>query len=143
MKKIIFILTLVVFAFGANAQSTSPRFGTTTGSDNTGRVLTYKYQTVTDASGADSTTLNPNAWKTIVRVALTDSIYFKSPVVTRSFAGDQLVIVASSSASGKKVKFAGTNFITAGTATTSTNNRAVITLIFDGSKWVESGRIVQ
>lgn len=143
MKKLIFILSLVVFAIGVNAQSTSPRFGTTAGADNTGRVLTYKYQTVTDASGADSTTLNPNAWETIVRVALTDSVYFKSPVVTRSYAGDRLVIVASSASSGKKVKFAGTNFVTTGTATTSTSNRAVITLIFDGAKWVESGRVVQ
>jgi hypothetical protein len=143
MKKIIFILSIFLSAFAVNAQSTSPRFGTSAGTDNTGRVLTYAYNTVTDASGADSTTLNPNAWKTIVRVALTDSIYFKSPVVTRSYAGDQLVIVASSSTSGKKVKFAGTNFISTGTATTSTSLRAVITFIFDGAKWVETCRAVQ
>jgi hypothetical protein len=143
MKKFIFVLSIIACAFGVNAQSTSPRFGTSAGMDNTGRVLTYAYKTVTDASGADSTTLNPNAWKTIVQVALTDSVYFKSPIVTRSYAGDQLVIVASSSTSGKKVKFAGTNFISTGTATTSTGLRAVIQFIFDGAKWVETCRTVQ
>lgn len=147
MKKLIFIFTLVVFAIGANAQSTSPRFGTTAGSDNTGRVLTYKYQTVTDAVGSvDSTALNPNAWETIVRVVLNDTICFKNPVVTRSDAGDRLTIIASnSSAAVKRIKFSGSNWITAGTASTtaSTNGRAVITFIFDGAKWVEKSRVVQ
>ena len=142
MKKIISFL-FVLFSFVAvNAQSTSPRFGTTPGNDNTSRVLTYGYKIVTDATGADSTTLVPNAWHTVVRVALTDSVYFKSPTVTKSYAGDNLIIVASGS-SGTKVKFAGTNFISAGTATLSTSGRAVIRFIFDGDKWVEAARVVQ
>lgn len=147
MKKIIFLLSLIVLAFGVNAQSTSPRFGTTVGSDNTGRVLTYKYQTVTDAVGSvDSTVLNANAWETIVRVVLNDTICFKNPVVTRCDAGDRLTIIASnSSAAVKRIKFSGSNWITAGTASTtaSTSGRAVITFIFDGAKWVEKSRVVQ
>lgn len=142
MKKFISFL-FVLFAFVAvNAQSIKPRFGTVPGDDNTGRVLTYAYKTVTEVAGADSTLLVPSAWQTIVRVSLADSIYFKSPVVTKSYAGDNIVIVASG-ASGTKVKFAGTNFISAGTATLSTSGRAVIRFIFDGAKWVETGRLVQ
>lgn len=143
MKKIAFIFLIVLGANIAKAQSTSPRFGTRAGSDNTGRVLTYKYQSVTDAAGADSVTLNPSAWETIVRIALVDSVFLNSPVVTRSFAGDKLVVIASSASSGKKLKFAGTNFISTGTATTSTGNRAVVKFVFDGAKWVESDRTVQ
>lgn len=139
-----FILSFVaIFAFVAvNAQSTSPRFGTTASSDNTGRVLTYKYQSISDATGADSALLVPSAYNTTVRLTLTDSFYFKSPSVKQSFAGDGMEVVASG-ASGTKVKFAGTNFQSAGTATLSTGGRAVISFIFDGAKWVESGRVVQ
>jgi len=142
MKKLFFILVLAIAAFSVNAQSTSPRWGTGANNDNTGRALTYSYKSITDAVAADSTTINPNAYTTIYRVALVDSVYFKSPVVTRSYAGDNIVVVASG-ASGTKVKFAGTNFITAGTATLSTSGRSVITLIFDGAKWVEKGRVTQ
>jgi len=142
MKKILFILSFVAFSFVSNAQSTTPRFGSGVGNDNTGRVLTYVYTSVTDAAGADSVTLKPNAWETVVRITLVDSLMLNSPSVTRSFAGDRMELVVSG-ASGKKVKFAATNFITAGTATLSTSGRSVISLIFDGAKWVESGRVTQ
>ena len=142
MKKfILFFIALISFAC-VNAQSTSLRFGTTKNDDNTGRVLTYAYKSITDGTGADSALLVPAAYKTYVRIALTDSFYLKSPTVTKSYAGDILVIVSSGS-SGSKLKFAGTNFISAGTATLSSSGRAVITFVFDGAKWVESGRVIQ
>ena len=125
-----------------NAQSTSPRFGTTPNNDNTGRVLTYKYKALTDAAGADSALLTPSAWKTVVRLTMLDSFYMKSPTVTASYAGDQVQIVASG-ASGTKIKFAGTNWISAGTATLSSGGRAVISFVFDGAKFVEASRVVQ
>ena len=142
MKKLLSILILLTVTFTVTAQSTSPRWGNGANNDNTGRNLNYSYKTVTDAAGSDSTILNPNAYNTIVRIALTDSFYFKSPNVTRSYAGDNLTIVASG-VSGNKVKFAGTNFISSGTATLSTLGRSVITFIFDGAKWVERGRLTQ
>lgn len=142
MKNVLFLLVALVAFVAANAQSTTPRWGSGPNNDNTGRVLTWNYKTVTDAAGADSVTLVPGAYNTTVRVALTDSIFFKSPSVKQSFAADVLTIVASGS-SGAKVKFAGTNFISAGTATLSSLGRAVITFIFDGAKWVEQSRVVQ
>lgn len=147
MKNIILLISIFMIGLGASAQSTNPRFGTTAGADNTGRVLTYKYQTVTDASGSvDSSALNTSAWETIVRVSLVDTICFKNPVVTRCYAGDKLTIVGSNStAAVKRIKFSGSNWITAGTASTtaSTSGRAVISFIFDGAKWVEQSRVVQ
>lgn len=139
-----FILSIIaIFAFVlVNAQSTSPRFGTTPNADNTGRVLTYKYQSIVDASGADSISLYPSAFNTIVRVALTDNYTFKQPNIRNSKAGDVIQIVASG-ASGTILKFSGSYFQTAGTATLSTGGRAVISLIFDGAKWVEASRVVQ
>lgn len=143
MKQLIFsILFLLVGSLAVDAQSTSPRFGTATNQDNTGRVLTYKYLTLTDAAGADSLTIRPAAYHTVYRVDLADSLFLKSPSVADSYAGDQVTIVASG-ASGDLLKFAGTNFITAGTATLSTSARAIIHLVFDGSKWVEASRVVQ
>jgi len=142
MKKLFLGLFLFAVTFTVSAQSTSPRLGTGANNDNTGRALNYNYVTVTDASGNDSKTLVPSAYSTVVRVALTDSITFASPTVTKSYAGDNLRIVASG-ASGTKVKFGSTNFISAGTATLSTGGRSVITFIFDGAKWVEAGRVTQ
>lgn len=139
-----FILSIVaIFAFVAvNAQSTSPRTGLGANNDMTGRALTWNYQSITDAAGADSVLLATNAYTHTVRLALVDSFYFKSPNVKKVYAADRLFIIASG-ASGAKVKFAGTNFISAGTATLSTNGRAVISFIFDGAKWVEESRYVQ
>jgi len=143
MKKFIaFTFALLLIGSAVIAQSTSPRFGTAKNQDNTGRSLTWKYTTITDAAGADSTTIAPNAFETIYRVALTDSVFFKSPTVTNCYAGDRIRIIASG-ASGTKLKFAGTNFITAGTATLSSSGRAVLTFIFDGAKIVEASRVVQ
>jgi hypothetical protein len=126
MKKFFALLTATLFIVAVSfAQSTTPRFGTGI-KDNTGRTLTYAYVTTTDAAGADSTTLNPNAWQTNVRVALADSIYYKSPVVTRSYAGDKITIVASG-ASGNQSKVCGHQFYFGG------NSHAIIR--GKGSNW--------
>ena len=141
MKKLFSILFLAAIAMSASAQYTTPRFGTGT-RDNTFRSMTLGYTTWTDAVGADSTTLTPSKFDMTYRVALVDSFYVKSPTVTYCYAGDRMTIIASG-ASGTKLKFAGTNFITAGTATLSTSGRSIITLVFDGAKWVERSRVTQ
>ena len=142
MKKFIFALFALVFCAGAvNAQSTSPRFGTTKNADNTGRVLTYKVVTVTDAAGADSVTIAPNAFETIYKVVALDSITFKSPSVTNSYYGDQVTLQVTGT-SGDLVKFTGTNWVSAGTATLSSGLNAIITFRFNGTKWVEQSRVV-
>lgn len=148
MKKIIFGLLLMASVFVTNtteAQSTSPRFGTRAAEDNTYRKMTLGYTSITDAAAFDSLRIAPTRFNNIYRVALTDSFRFGFPTVTRCFAGDELTIIASG-ASGNKVTFtttAGTTWRTAGTATLSTNARAVLKFIFDGAVWVEVSRVVQ
>ena len=144
MKKIIGIIVLLSAVVLCSAQSTSPRFGTLKNQDNTGRVLTYALVNYTDVAGADSLKTLPNAWQTIYNFTIsTDSVLFGSPVLAKSFLGDNIVIIVQGSATGKKLKFSGTNIIGAGTVTTTTNKKAVVRLIFDGAKWVETGRYVQ
>jgi len=143
MKKAILFLFVSLITLAGYSQSTSPRFGTASNADNTGRVLTYKYVSITDATGADSVIATPNAWETIYRVVLKDSLTFKQPVITTSYAGDNITIIASAASGTPFLKFSGSNWVTAGTATLSTGLRAVIRLRFDGAKWVEAGRVVQ
>lgn len=143
MKKFIssLILALVV-CFGVNAQSTTPRFGTTPNQDNTGRALNYKWVGKTDATGNDTLKIVPSAYKTILRLTLTDSLGVNVTSTSKSYAGDQIQIIASG-ASGTKVTFKGTAWQTAGTATLSSGGFAVIGLVFSGTKWIEASRVVQ
>jgi hypothetical protein len=143
-KRLYLIVTSLLFLSVAGfSQSTSPRYGTTANQDNTGRILTYKYVSLTDATGADSVVARPREYETTYRVTLVDSFTFKQPVITSCYAGDYIVIIASAASGTPKLKFTGSNWITAGTATLSTGLRAVIKLVFDGAKWVEAGRVVQ
>lgn len=134
---------MTALAVSVCAQSTTPRFGITKNQDNTGRGLTYKWATKTDATGADSLKIVPNAWSTIVRFStVTDSVALVVSSTANCYAGDNIQVIATGS-SGGKVKFVGTNFQTAGTATLSTGATAVVTLVFSGTKWVEVSRVVQ
>jgi len=142
MKKLFAIIFLLAISIAMYGQSTSPRFGTLKNQDNTGRVLTFKTVSLTDAVGVDTLSVNPNAYTTYVKIALVDSLTIK-PVVTNSYYGDQLIILCTATTGTPFLKFTGSNWLTAGKATLSTNLRAVIRLTFDGAKWVETGRYVQ
>ncbi len=141
MRKILFLLTLVAFTLGVNAQYTTPRTGTGVKYDL--RKMNYKYIDKTDAEGADSASLSLNAHQTIYRLVLVDSFTLKQPVITNCYAGDELVIIASAASGTPFLKFTGSYWLTAGTATLSTNKRSVIRLLFDGAKWTEAGRYTQ
>jgi hypothetical protein len=136
-------ICLLLLSAAGFSQSTTPRYGTSANQDNTGRILTYKYVSLTDAAGADSVIARPREYSTLYRVVLVDSFTFKQPVITSCYAGDYITIVASAASGTPKMKFTGSNWITAGTATLSTGLRAVIRLVFDGAKWVEVSRVVQ
>lgn len=140
MKKLLFILFAFV-SLSASAQFTTPRTGT--GTANNANNNNFNYLNKTDAAGADSVALVPNAYWTTYRVVLVDSFTLKQPTVTKCYAGDKLQIILSAASGTPKLKFTGSNWITAGTATLSTLLRGVITLVFDGSKWVECSRVIQ
>lgn len=141
MKKFLFAVALMLSATFANAQSATPRFGTNSGSDNTYRGLSLAWQSVTDAAGMDTLTIRTNKFTNHVRIALTDTISIL-PVVTSCKAGDELIVTATG-ASGRRVRFVGAAFQSAGSATTSTGGVAVVTFIFTGTVWAEKSRIVQ
>lgn len=141
MKNII-IAVIAMFAFNVSfAQSTSPRFGTTAGRDNTYRVLTLGYTSVTETAGNDTLEFRPTKYTNYYRLTMTDSTTFSISSTANSYAGDVIKIIASGT-SGDLLKFIGSNLLTAGTATFTTNERAVIELVFDGAKWVEASRAV-
>lgn len=139
MKKLIFA-ALIFAGFTASAQSTSPRWSTASNGDNTGRVFTNKKVSKSDAAGNDSLTITPSASYYYVTATITDSVSY-TIAVSQAYFGDKLTIIASGTS--KLIKFYGSNVLSKGNATTSSNGRAVINFIFDGSKWVESYRTVQ
>jgi len=142
MKKAILFLFVSLIALAGFSQSTTPRFGITPNADNTGRALNYKYKAFVDAAGIDSVSITPNAWETLYNVTLTDTLSIKSPNVTLSYYGDNIVVMISAASGTPRLKFVGANWITAGPITLSTGLRASIRFKFDGTKWVETGRVV-
>lgn len=146
MKNILTLLVLTAFALCAKAQSSTPRFGTTPNQDNTGRSLTYKYITKTDATGADTLRITTNAYVTIVKATVVDSLAF-APILTKAYAGDKLeFLITNSAGSGHLAKFVGANWQvgTGGASLALTaSKRATISFEFDGTYWVERCRTVQ
>jgi len=143
MKKLLFAIAFVTFGLALNAQSTTPRTGTGT-KYNVGK-LNYVYSTKTDAASAtiDTFAVSPNAYLTTYRLVLVDSVCAGNPVVTNSYAGDKIQFIISAASGTPFLRFVGSNWITAGTATMTTRLRSVIDFVFDGAKWVEAGRYTQ
>lgn len=128
--------------------ATQPRWGGSGANvDNTGRVLTYKYLTVTDATGADSVRLNPQSYQTIVKYTAVDSLAFVALAGNgRAAIGDQLTfLVTNSAGAGHKVKFVGAFWAvgSGGDITLTASKKATIKWVFDGFVWVEQSRTVQ
>lgn len=145
MKKVLFTLALIAGIFAtANAQFTTPRVGTGTKFDQR-KLLTYSYVTATDAASAtlDSLTVSPNAYHTVYRISLVDSMTTTVPVITKCYAGDNITFIISAASGTPIFKFTGTNWVSAGTVTMTTRLRSVVKFIFDGAKWVETGRYTQ
>lgn len=147
MKKFLTIIsTLLLVTIAVSAQSTTPRFGITAGQDNTGRVLNYRWYNPTDAAGADTVNLAPRAYSTVIKYSAVDSLAFDVTSTASCYAGDHLrFMVTNSSGSGHLVKFIGSNWqlSSSGNITLTASKRATIDFIFDGTYWVETGRMVQ
>jgi hypothetical protein len=141
--KNLFLALITVFAFSVvtNAQYTTPRTGTGANNDLTFRNLQLKYVSATDVAGADTVKLNPNAFLTLVKVALVDSLSLKLPSVANSYLGDVIKITINGGTSGNKLKFVGSNYTYASSSiAVSTGRKANIEFVFDGASWQETGR---
>jgi len=160
MKKFLLLsCALICFLSGSLAQSTattSPRYGTRAGDDNTGRVLTYAVISTTDLAQAtlDTITIIPNAWETIVCMKtgtamtnLSDSVCYKfSSRNTGYRLGDKVTFMISKGTGNGKIKFGGSQYIlsTASAAVALAANKSLIMRFrWNGSKWIEETRVVQ
>jgi hypothetical protein len=150
IKITLVFLVLSIVSIGASvAQSTTPRFGTTKNQDNTGKVVTYKFVSTADATGADTVKLVPSAFHTVIIPSSTikDSLSYSLSSLASSYAGDEIQFsFTNSSGSGHKIKFVGSGWqcSSSGTSITlTTAKRATIKFVFDGAAWVETGRVVQ
>lgn len=142
MKKYCILLIFSIASIAVMAQSTAPRYGTAVNQDNTGRSLTYHVYTVTDGSGVDSLTVSPQYWQNDYKVNLVDTLTLKQPAVTRCYFGDKMRIFIYGT-TGKRLKFYGTKWNTAGNATLSTGALGIIELYFNGTTWVELSRTIK
>lgn len=143
MKKIISLIALTLIVTFATAQSTTPRFGTTSANDNTGRVLTYGYINVNLSTAQASAYQIPNYYFTTIRVqtlthALTDSV-----AVTYAHLGDHIefVFTADTLTAGRVVTF-GNHLKSAGTLTVAKSKKATAVFVFDGTAWIEEDRTI-
>jgi hypothetical protein len=125
----------------ANAQYTTPRVGTGANNDNTFRTLTYKYISAVDVAGADTIKVNLNGYNNHIKVVLIDSLALNFNSVANCYLGDIVKITINGGTSGNKLKFLG-NFVAASTSiAVSTGKKATIEFLFDGAKFVETGRV--
>lgn len=148
MKKILFvslILSALLFTVtAAKAQSTSPRWSTLASGDNTGQKLTFKKLTATDAVGADTASITPNASVTYVSATNVDSLVFKIRSSASAKYGDEIVFLFTNGSGSHKVEFyTGFNLVTDGKISITSSKRANFRFIFDGAAWIETSRAVQ
>lgn len=141
MKNLLFLLVFLAIGIVSNAQSTVPRYGITPGNDATGRVINYQYKSIVDAAGADTATVVGTSYDFNVKVALTDSLMLRASSVKGCAFGDNMTLIVSG-ASGKFLKLSTTNMTSSGTVTLSSGGLATVHFKFNGSKWVETGRLV-
>lgn len=136
MRKFILISFLFAFALSVTAQATTPRFGTTSKTDNTGRVLTYKYVTPTYD---DTITVVPNAFETIVKVAALTGNSDIFATETYSRVGDKVVFIFSASGGARTVTFR-TGLTASATMVVDSAQVATVSFIYNGTNYVETGR---
>ena len=106
--------------------------------DNTGRTITYDYQTPVFAA-----TIAPMlvASRTTVLIPLTGATTF-NPSVAQSYIGDELTVLFGNATAGILVVTTGVNISSIGTLSVSAGKKGSATFVFDGASWVETGRAV-
>lgn len=149
MKKfvgILFVAALILCSVQkSTAQSTTPRFGTSIYEDNTYRVLTLGYSSITTGTATAVLYQKPNSFHTIYQIgtlthALTDSLS-----ITNSYVGDEVTFIFNADATGRTVTF-GNHIKSAGTlavpSSSGASGEATATFVFDGVQWTEKGRAI-
>lgn len=118
-------------------------------SDGLGIRTTNKVTTSvtdTDDAGADTLTLTPAHYETIVVQALTDSVTYAISSTVKSKQNDRLCIQVTNTSGSGKVKFPTAYFETASADSVSTitsSKRAIYWFTFIGNEWVMTSKYVQ
>lgn len=118
-------------------------------SDGLGIRTTNKVTTSvtdTDDAGADTLTLTPGHYETIVVQALTDSVTYAISSTVKSKQNDRLCIQVTNTSGSGKVKFPTAYFETASADSISTitsSKRAIYWFTFIGNEWVMTSKYVQ
>lgn len=136
MKKFLALIALTLCFAVSNAQSTSPRFGTTPSKDNTGRVATYGYSAPTQSSTLVFTPKYSYNVYSVQGLTVSPTINF---TVTSSYVGDMAYLLIGATSASRTVTFAG-GVKSAGTFTLGSGKVGSATFIFNGTNYVEVGR---
>ncbi len=133
MKKIFVVATFLMIASFVSAQSTSPRFGTPPSGDNTGRVLTYLYQSKAYVA---TDTIKANAYEVTVKyAAITGAMTIKANVTT-AHVTDKLNLVLVPDDTARLVTLS-TGFAVASKILLAPNSKVVVAFTFNGTAWVK------
>jgi len=120
--------------------STTPRFATTPeNKDNTGRVITYDFQTPAHAA---TLAVAPKYFDTTVKLAELTGAVTINATTTNAYAGDILKFLFIADGTNRVVTF-GTNMASTGTLTVTASKKATASFIFNGTTYVESGRAIE
>lgn len=155
-KGIFGMLVVLAISFASHAQQTTPRFGVGTnafgGSNGVKYVQSVALNNTNDAAGADTIKLFGNVFRQYVspKDSLKDSIVYRFKSLASCYPYDELIFNFYAGKASKKIRFSNRIlsafvFSTAGDSTTTlaANKRMRITFIFDGTKWLETGKVVQ
>lgn len=138
MKKFILISILALSFLGSlAAQATTPRFGTSRNSDNTGRVLTYGYDAI---SYDDTVTVAPNAFETIYKYTTLTGNCIIYATETKCRVGDKVFFLFNLASGGARTVTFGTGFTASATMVVDSAQAASVTFMYNGSNFIEVGR---
>jgi hypothetical protein len=134
MKKIILSLLFITCAFLVNAQTSTPRFGTTSSGDNTGRVLTYGYVAPTYAATYN---IVPKCYETTVKMGTLTGALTLTSSITQLYAADKLSIIFTADGTNRVVTFS-TGFASGGNITVNASTTMTVNFVFNGTTgWVQ------
>lgn len=136
--KVIMIALVCLVATTANVKAQSASLRT---------VKNVKMINKADAAGADTISITPREFETVVYHLLADSCYYKIATSANAFRGDRMTFMVKDSTGGGYALFIpASGFETEGAdsiVNLSSAKRASIQFMFDGFKWVQTSIIEQ
>lgn len=153
----IFLIAALAICSEAQAQQTTPRFGVGVnffgGNNGVKYTPSFSLNNTNDVAGLDTVKLFGNVFVQNVAPAdsVRDSLVYCFKSIASCYPYDQLTFnFIGSNKAGLKIKFRNkyTSAFVFTTAADSTlaiaaKKRTRITFVFDGTKWIETGKVVQ